>query len=292
MRRYNDKIFDIVNTVIMVILIVIFAWPLWFVVIASISDPTLVQAGQVLMLPKGLNFEGYRRIMEYKQIWVGYANSLFYTVVGTMLNMVISVCMAYPMSVKSFALRKPLMIFFMISMYFSGGLIPTYLLVRNLGLINTRWAILVVGMISIYNSLIIRNFFMNSIPEELREAAKLDGANSAQYLIKVVLPLSKAVFAVVGLYYLVSNWNDFTKALYYIYDDTMLPLQSVLRRLLISSKLVEDLVADPEMVEELLKQAETMKYGIIIVAAVPMLCVYPFIQKYFVKGVMVGSIKG
>lgn len=292
-RSYADKIFDIVNIIVMILILVVLIWPLWFVVIASFSDPSAVARGEVLLLPKEISFEGFQRILEYKMIWDGYKNTIIYTVAGTALNMIFSICLAYPLSEKSFAPRKILTIFFMFTMYFGGGLIPNFLLFKDLGLINTRWAMILPGMVSVYNSLIIRAFFMNSIPGELKEAAILDGANSAQYLWRVVLPLSKAVFAVVGLYYMVAHWNNYTNALYYLYKDDLYPLQAVLRRLLIGSKLLADLMAtDPEAAEVALKQAQLMQYGVIIVAALPMLCVYPFIQKYFVKGVMVGAVKG
>lgn len=292
-RSYSDKIFDVANVIIMLILFFVFSWPLWFVVIASFSDPDALNRGEVLLWPVGFSLEGYKRILDYKQIWTGYANTIFYTVVGTMVNMIMSVCLAYPLSDKSFPLRRFFTIFFMITMYFGGGLIPNYLLIRDLGLLDTRWVMIVVGMVSVYNSLIIRAYFMNSIPEELKEASTLDGANAAQYLIKVVLPLSKPVFAVVGLYYMVGHWNNYAKALYYIYDADLYPLQSILRRLLIGSKLLQDVMSqDPEAIEMAAKNAQLMQYGIIIVAALPVLCVYPFVQKYFVKGVMVGAVKG
>ena len=291
-RSYSDKIFDILNVLIMLILILVFAWPLLFVVSASFSDPNAVNAGQVLLFPKGITTVGYELILAYKQLWVGYGNTIFYTVVGTCINMIMSVCLAYPLSDKSFMPRKILLAFFMFTMYFSGGLIPGYLLFKRLGILNTRLAMIVPGMVSVYNSLIIRSYFMNSIPKELKEAAYLDGANSAQYLVKVVLPLSKAVFAVVGLYYMVSHWNNFTNALYYVYDTSLYPLQNILRDLLMSSRLTADLLENPEAYEIAYKQTLLMKYCVIIAATVPMLCVYPFIQKYFVKGVMVGSVKG
>ena len=276
----------------MVVLLGIFTWPLWFVMIASISDPDAVLQGKVLLLPHQITFEGYERMFQYKQIWRGYANTIFYTVVGTGLNMIFSICLAYPMSDKNFKPRKFLMIFFMFTMYFSGGLIPNYLLMKQLGIVNTRWAMIMPGLISVYNSLIIRSYFMNSIPGELKEAATLDGANAAQYLWKVVLPLSKSVFAVVGLYYMVAHWNDFTNALYYIYDDALQPLQGVLRSLLMSGKMMNDMMDDPEEAMRALRQAQIMQYGVIMAAAVPMLCIYPFIQKHFVKGAMVGAVKG
>ena len=291
-QSLSDRVFDVVNFLIMVVLLIVFLWPLWFVVIASFSDPNLVNTGQVLLLPKGITLEGFKKILEYEQIWTGYANSIFYTVVGTAASMVMSICLAYPMSEKSFAPRKFLMAFFMFTMYFSGGLIPSYLLLKKLHILNTRWAMIIPSLVSVYNCLIIRAYFMNSIPSELKEAATLDGANAAQYLFKVVLPLSKPVFAVVGLYYAVGYWNNYTNSLYYIYDRDLAPLQSVLRDLLLSSKMLVDMTQDVETMELAVKQAQTMKYGVIIVAALPMMILYPFIQKHFVKGVMVGAVKG
>ncbi len=291
-KTFSDRVFDCFNVIIMIALLIIFLWPLWFVVIASISDPKLVLAGEVLVLPKGLTLNGYLKILQYDQIWIGYRNTIFYTLVGTFASLALSICMAFAMSEKSFAPRKILMVFFMITMYFGGGLIPTFLLMKNLKLLDTPFAIWIPGLISVYNSLIIRSYFMNSIPGELREAATLDGAGQGNYLLKIVLPLSKPVFAVVGLYYAVAYWNNYTKGLYYIYDRSLLPLQNILRDLLTSSRMVQDLSEDPEAAKQAIELVQSMKYGIIIVAALPMMILYPFIQKHFVKGVMVGAVKG
>ena len=291
-KSFSDRVFSAFDILLMLALLVVFLWPLWFVIIASFSDPKMVNLGEVLLLPKGFNIDGYMRILEYKEIWRGYANSVFYTVVGTTLSLVLSIFLAYPLSDKSFAPRKYLMIFVMITMYFSGGLIPTYLLLNNLNIVNTRWAMIIPGLISVYNALIIRSYFMQSIPMELKEAAILDGANSGQYLVRIVLPLSKSVFAVVGLYYAVAYWNNYTKGLYYIYDRDLMPLQNILRDLLMSTKMMVDFIADPEIAQMEYERAQTMKYGVIIVAALPMMILYPFIQKHFVKGVMVGAVKG
>ncbi len=291
-KTLADRVFDVFDIALMIVLLVVFAWPLWFVLIASISDPDLVTAGEVLFWPKGITLGGYEMVFEYKQIWVGYGNSIFYTVVGTLCSMIMSICLAYPLSEKSFALRKPLLFFVMFTMYFGGGLIPTYLIFKSLGILDTRVAMIFPGLVSVYNCLIMRSYFMNSIPGELKEAATLDGANSASYLVKVVLPLSKPVFAVIGLYYAVAYWNNYTKGLYYIYDRALMPLQNILRSLLLSAELMTELLADPELAEQAYEQAQAMKYGVIIVAALPMMCLYPFIQKHFVKGVMVGAVKG
>lgn len=291
----QDKVFDGVNFVLMLVLLIIFVWPLWFVFIASFSDPVAVNSGQVLLWPKDIVWDGYEMTLEHKELWTGYKNTIIYTVVGTFLNLVLSVCFAYPLSRKDFKLRKIFLIMFVFTMYFNGGLIPTYLIVKKVGILNTGLAMIIPGAISVYNALIIRSYFINSIPSELEEAAHLDGANAAQYLWKVVLPLSKPVLAVVGLYYAVSHWNDYYNALIYLYKDELYPLQSVLRSILMTaSALVEatSSAVDAEAMEAAFDTYMSMKYCVIIVAAVPMLCVYPFIQKFFVKGVMVGSVKG
>ena len=234
-KSYNDKIFDIINVLLMCILVVIFVWPLWFIVIASFSDPNEVWLGHVLLLPKGFTTIAYQAVAEYGDIWIGYRNTILYTVVGTLINMVLTICAAYPLARKDFMPRNILMFFFMLTMYFSGGLIPTYLVVNNLHLTNTFWAMIIPGAISIYNVIITRTYFINSIPKSLEEAAELDGANTFQLLIKVVLPLSKPILAVIGLYYAVGHWNDFYTALIYINDKSLLPLQSFLRDLLMSN---------------------------------------------------------
>lgn len=293
-RSYSDKIFDVVNTTIMIVLLFIFAWPLWFVFIASFSDPNEVWLGNVVLWPKGFTMESYKALWEYKSIWTGYANNIFYTVVGTVFNLIMTVCAAYPLSRTDFVPRKFFQWMFMFTMYFGGGLIPTYLVVSELGIVNTRWAMIIPGAMSVYNMLVVRNYFMNSIPPSLQEAATLDGANSVQYLLKIVLPLSKPVIAVIALYYAVGHWNDFYTALVYLYDEKLLPLQTFLRDMLMSSKMTMNNLSgmDPETVARKMRIAQTLKYSAIIVSTVPVLCIYPFIQKYFVKGVMIGAVKG
>lgn len=293
-RSHSDRIFDIVNLFVMLVLLVVFVWPLWFVVIASFSDPNEVWMGNVVLWPKGFTLISYETLLEYKRIWVGYGNTLFYTVVGTLVNLVMTVCGAYPLSRKDFMPRHFFMFLFMLTMYFGGGLIPTYLVVSGLGLVDTRWAMIIPGAVSIYNIIITRTYFMNSIPASLQEAATLDGANSFQYLMRVVLPLSKPIMAVIGLYYAVGHWNDFYTALIYLYKEDLMPLQSFLRDMLMSTKMTLNNLSgmDTATVELKTHLAQTLKYSVIIVSTVPVLCIYPFIQKYFVKGVMVGSVKG
>lgn len=292
-RSYNDKIFDVVDNAILVVLLVIFVCPLWFVLIASFSDANAVTTGKVIFWPYDFTLEGYTELLKYDQLWKGYANTIFYAVVGTLVNMFMTVCCAYPLSNKQFLPRKIILYFCMITMYVSGGMIPTYLVVKSLGLLSTRWAMIIPGALSFYNVLVVRSYFMNSIPGELQEAATLDGANAAQYLLKVVLHLSKPVLAVVSLYYFVGHWNDYYTALLYIYDKDLYPIQTILKNLLIDVASTTDMMAmDPELVNALLERQQIMKYSSIIVAMIPVLVIYPFIQKYFVKGVMIGAVKG
>lgn len=290
----SDRVFDIVNVLFMVVILIIFVWPLWFVVIASVSDPNEIWNGNVLLLPKGFTMIAYEALADYSMIWTGYRNTIIYTVVGTLVNLVMTVCAAYPLSRKDFMPRNFFMVMFMITMYFGGGLIPTYLVVSNLNLINTPWAMIIPGACSIYNVIIMRTYFINSIPHSLQEAAELDGANAFQFLIKVVLPLSKPIIAVVALYYAVGHWNDFYTALLYINDQDLLPLQSFLRDILMSNKMSLNNMQglDAAAAEAKMQLSQTLKYSVIIISTVPVLCVYPFIQKYFVKGIMIGSVKG
>lgn len=293
-RSYSDRIFDITNLVVMVILLIIFVWPLWFVVIASFSNPNEVWNGNVLLFPKGFTTMAYEALVDYNMIWIGYRNTIFYTVVGTLVNLFMTICAAYPLSRKDFLPRNFFMFMFMLTMYFGGGLIPTYLVVSSVGLINSPWAMIIPGACSIYNVIITRTYFVNSIPSSLQEAAELDGANSFQFLIKIVLPLSKPILAVVGLYYAVGHWNDFYSALLYINKQELMPLQSFLRDLLMSNKMsMTNLQGlDAAATEAKMHLSQTLKYSVIIVSTVPVLCIYPFIQKYFVKGIMIGSVKG
>ena len=292
---YSDKIFDFVNVFIMILLLCIFVFPLYFVLIASISDPSEVWRGNVLLWPKGLTFEGYAEIFKYSKIWKGYGNTILYTALGTTFRMAMTVLCAYPLSRKDWFPRNFFMKMCLVTMYFSGGLIPTYLVVRKLGLIDTMWAMLIPSAITFYNALIVRSYFMNSIPDSLQEAAELDGANVAQYLVRVVLPLSKPVLAVVGLYYAVSQWNDYYTALIYIYDRKLVPLQTVLREILMAVTADTSNIITAEEMEALaekMRLAQSLKYTSIVVSVIPMLCLYPFVQKYFIKGVMVGAVKG
>ena len=289
-----DTVFDAANLLIMLALLVIFTWPLWFVLIASISDPAQVWQGNIILLPKKITLDAYKEVLNYKTIWTGYGNTIIYTVLGTAINMVLTVCGAYPLSRKDFVSRKFFVIMFMITMYFSGGLIPTYLVVNKLHLINTVWAMIIPNAVSVFNIIITRTYFMNSIPDELLEASQIDGANNAQYLFKVVLPLSKPILAVIMLFYAVGHWNDFYSALIYINSQELLPLQSILRKILMSAQMTLQITSSmsPDEIMRKTQLAQTLKYSSIIISTIPVLCLYPLVQKHFVKGIMIGSVKG
>lgn len=293
-KSYSDKIFDVVNLIVMCVLLLIFIWPMWFVLIASFSDPNQLWLGNVILWPKGFTLEAYEKLLEYTDIWTGYKNTILYTVVGTLVNLILTVTLAYPLSRKDFLPRKFIMIMLVITMYFSGGLIPTYLVVKNLGMVNNFWAMIIPGAISTYNVLVVRTYFLNSIPNELHEAAKLDGANNLQFFGKIALPLAKPVVAVVGLYYAVGHWNDYYTALIYLYDKEKFPLTCFLKNLIIdtSTAMQGSFGSSASEMESMIRLAQSLKYSTIIAAVIPMLIVYPFVQKFFVKGVMIGSIKG
>lgn len=293
----SDRIFDIVNIVINFCLLIIFVFPLWFVVIASFSDPNEIYAGNVIFWIKGFTLTGYKELINYEPIWVGFRNSVFYTVVGTIVNLFMTILCAYPLSRKDWLPRRFWLKFCLITMYFSGGLIPTYLVVKEMHLLDTPWVMIIPGALSFYNVLIVRSYFMNSIPSALQDAAELDGASHPQYLRHVIIPLSKPVLAVVGLYYAVGHWNDYYTALIYIKDKDLFPLQTALHSALGNAQAIADAVAkgNTQMIDDLINSqalAASLRYTTIIVGVLPMMLVYPFVQKHFVKGVMIGAIKG
>ncbi|WP_105614611.1 carbohydrate ABC transporter permease [Vallitalea okinawensis] len=290
-RSREDIIFDTMNYFLLSLALIVVLYPLYFIIIASISNPVAVQSGKVIFVPVQVTFEGYKKIFEYKDIWIGYRNTLMYTFLGTLINIFLTMLMAYPLSRKKFSGKRVVMIFLIITMYFNGGLIPTYLVVKNLGLLNNWMVMVVVGAINVFNVIITRSFMENTIPEELYEAATIDGSSHFQYFFKVVLPLSKAIMAVLALYYGVAHWNDYFKGLIYLKDNNLYPLQLILRGILVQND-VSDTMMDMEDAERRQALVELMKYGLIIVSSIPVLIIYPFMQKYFIKGVMIGSVKG
>lgn len=287
----SDKAFNIVNTLLLTLVLLIVAYPIYFVVIASISDPDAVYQGRVLLWPEGFTLDGYRHILETESIWSGYANSLQYMLVGTTINVVLTLLAAYPLSRRDFAGGGVLMFLYTFTMIFQGGMIPTYLNVRSLGLLNTMWAMVLPGAIAAYNLIIARTFFRQTIPDELLDSGKIDGCSNTRFFLQVVLPLSPTLIAILILFYGVNHWNAYFDALLYISDDSKYPLQLVLRSILLQNQSLAAASMDAD-VYYLQRLTDLMKYGVIVVASVPLLVLYPFLQKYFVKGLMIGSVKG
>lgn len=291
-RSKEDLIFDIINTIVLGLVFFIVAYPLYFVVIASISDPYAVLNGEVLLFPKGLNIDSYIKIFADSQIWRGYANSIAYTFVGTILNVALTMTVAFPLSRRYFSGRKVITTIMLITMYFSGGLIPTYLLVKSLGLRDTFGVMVLLGAVSVYNVIIARTFLESNIGDELEEAAEIDGCSKLRFFLSMVLPLSKAIIAVLVLYYAVAHWNDYMRGLIYLNTADKYPLQLVIRSILIQTQMAAQDSTDIADIDARMKLAEAMKYGVIIISTLPTLVLYPFIQKHFVKGVMIGAVKG
>ena len=289
-----DRVFRTVVYAILGVLLVVYVYPLYFVVIASISDPNAVYNGEVLFYPAQITMEGYEEIFQYRELWVGYLNSVFYTVVGVLINITLTMMAAYALSRREMMLRGAILKLFMFTMFFGGGMIPSYLLVKNLGLLDTRWVLLLNGAVSVYNLIITRTYLISTLPEELHEAAIMDGCRETRYLISVVLPLSGAIIGVNALYYGPGHWNSYFSAMIYLTDRSKYPLQLILREILnatTSSSVFEAAGSEAEKARQM-RVAEVIKYCSIIVSSIPLLVAYPFVQKSFVKGVMIGSIKG
>lgn len=288
----GDRLFDIINISLLVGISLAVLYPLLFVMSASISNPVHIVSGDMWLWPKEITFNGYKRIFENKDIMTGYANTLIYTVVGTTVNLVLTICAAYPLSRRDLKGRHLITALIVFTMFFSGGLVPTYLLIKNLGMLNTMWALILPSAISVYNVIIMRTFFQTSIPHEMQEAASIDGCDNFRVLTRVVLPLSMPIIAVMILFYAVAHWNAFFSALIYLQDRNKFPLQLILREILIQGQM-QDMVdmTDDSLVKKIM-EIEGIKYGVVVVANLPVLMLYPFLQRYFVKGIMIGALKG
>ena len=290
-RSRGDLIFDIVNVSILLLLMLIVLYPLLYVVSCSFSAPLLVVQSKVVLFPKGLTTVAYEHVFQNKLILSGYMNTILYTLLGTSINLVMTIMAAYPLAQKSFKCRKGFTFLFTFTMLFSGGLIPTFLTVQGLGLVDTVWALVLPGAISAWNMLIMKNYFQTSIPLEIYEAARIDGADWMAILTRLVLPLSMPIVAVMVLYYGVSHWNSYFSALIYLRDRMRYPLQLIMRSYFSGSDFAEQGAGGEDSTTALLL-TETIKYALIVIASFPLLCLYPFMQRFFVKGVMLGAVKG
>lgn len=290
----SDRIFNIVNWTLIGLLMLAMIYPLYLVLIASFSDPTAVARGQVVLLPRGVTLEAYRMVFNDTRIWVGYRNTIFYTMGGTAVNLLLTIPAAYALSKTHLKGRGAVLFLMTLTMYFNGGMIPSYLNVSKLGLTNTWAVLLIVGGINTFNLILAKTFF-GQVPAELEEAALIDGANVVQTFAMIVLPVSKAMLGVITLYYLVGHWNSYYSALLYLSaSPEKHPLQLYLRDVLVNNLRMAELMgdADPELAQHYADLANQIKYAVIVVAALPMLVLYPYFQKFFEKGVMLGSVKG
>lgn len=286
----QDKFVNILFYLIAVLMIVLVIYPLWFVIIASFSSPADVANGEVWLWPKKWDLSGYKELFKQRQIWTSYWNTIVYTVVGTLIALAVNIPAGYAMSRRDLMGKKWINIFYIVPMFVSGGLIPTYFVVKSFGLLNTFWVMVLPFSVSTYNIIVARTFFKSSLPETLWEAAQIDGCGTIRYFIQFALPLSKAVLAVIGLWTAVGLWNSWFNALIYIQDDALQPLQLLLRRILITNQSLLG-AATGTMAQELRQLSDMMKYASIVISTLPIMCLYPFLQKYFNQGVMIGAVK-
>ncbi|MFS0725399.1 carbohydrate ABC transporter permease [Paenibacillus sp. 1P07SE] len=286
-----DRLFDSINSAFFFLILCVVMYPLYFILISSVSDPEAINAGRVWLWPVDWSWSGYQAIFNDQSIWTGYKNSLLYAALGSAISTAMTICGGYALSRKDLVGRTPIMLLILFTMFFQGGLIPTYLLVKELGMLNSVWAMVVPGAIQVFQLIIVRTFFQSTIPDELLEAAMMDGCSNLTFFFRIVLQLSLPIVAVIILFNAVSQWNSYFKALVYLSSEHLQPLQIILRRILVQNEM-NQLMTDISSMQEMQKRAELVKYGVIVVASLPMLLLYPFLQKYFVQGVMIGSVKG
>ena len=286
----SDRRFYSVCYLLIGVLTIIVLYPIVYVTATSFSSPAAVARGEVWLWPVDFSLEGYKAVLQYKDVWIGYRNTIFYTLVGTLMNISLTLACAYPLSRKQLHGRVPIMFLFTFTMLFGGGMIPNYILIKNLKIMNTIWAMLLPGCMSVYNMIVARTFIQQNIPNGLLEASKMDGCSDARFFFQVVLPLSKAIIAVLALWYAVGHWNAYFNAFLYLSDKELFPLQLFLKSVLVQNEFAT--MIDPELAEQMTEMRNLIKYALIVVSTAPLFAFYPFVQKYFVKGVMIGSVKG
>lgn len=290
-RSAGEWVFEVINYAIMILLVIVTLYPCYYVVVASVSDPTRIYEGSgMLLYPKGFSIAAYKNVLAYKPLWMGYLNTIFYVGVGGFLSVIVTIMAAFGLTRRDLPFKNFLSMAIVFTMYFSGGLIPTYLVVKGLGLLNTRWALILPTMVTTYNLIITMSYF-RGLPYELEEAAKIDGASDYRILLQVMIPLAKPIIAVIALYYMVAIWNSYFQAMIYLTDRDLYPLQLVLREILIQGD-TASVGGAAAQAGDVQSYAENLKFAVIVVSTIPILCVYPFIQRYFVKGVTIGAVKG
>lgn len=290
--KAEDRLLYIIVYTALILFTLTVLYPIIFIISASFSAPELVSKGKVLLWPLEPGLQGYIAVFSHKWILSGYRNTIFYTVAGTILNVVVTLMIAYPLSRSDCPFRRTVMALCVFTMFFNGGMIPTYILMTQIKFTNTVWAMLIPGALSVYNMIIVRTFMVSSVPNELLEASRIDGCSDLRYFLSILLPLSKPVIAVITLYYAVSHWNAYFNALMYLSEKRLYPLQIILRDILVANTLNLSEIDSPEMLNARQGMADLLKYALIIVSSAPVIAMYPFVQRYFIKGVMIGSVKG
>lgn len=289
----QDKVFTVICMVILTLFFVTTLYPIIYVLSASFSSGKAVGSGKVVLWPMDLSLEGYASVFKNRNILTAYGNTILYTAVGAFINIVMAMAAAYPLARRDLPGRNWMMFVFTFTMYFGGGLIPSYMLVRELGLIDSIWALVLPGAVPVYSMILARTFIQSSIPEELLDAARIDGCDDRRFFFRIVLPLSKAILAVLAIYSIVAHWNSYFSAMLYINTQSKMPLQIVLKQILVSNVVTSNmLIEDPELYEAKMELASVLKFALIVVSTGPILIIYPFLQKYFVQGIMIGSLKG
>ncbi len=288
----DDKVFYAVSYSVVILLALLVLYPLIFVLSSSFSSPNAVTSGKVIFLPVEFSVSGYERVFSNAKVWTGYKNTIIYTVVGTSINIAMTLLCAYPLARKNLPHRGFFTFLCTFTMLFSGGMIPTYLVIKDFGMLNSIWAMVIPGAIGVTQMIVTRTFINSTIPDELLEAAQIDGCNDIRFFWQFVLPLSKAVIAVIAMQYAIGHWNSYFSALLYLFDAKKYPLQIILRNILVMSQIDINDIVDPELAVAMQGMSDLLKYALIVVATAPILTIYPFVQKYFVKGVMIGSLKG
>ena len=288
----SDRIFYSVTSVVIFFLTLIVLYPIIYIVSASFSSGAAVAEGAVWLWPVDFSLEAYKAVLDYSDIWIGYRNTIFYVIVGTILNVSMEMICAYPLARKNLWGRNTISFFLSFTMLFGGGMIPGYLLVKGLGMLNTPWALIVPGAMSVYNVIVARSFIQSNVPDELLEASQIDGCSDFQFFFQVLLPLSKAILAVLTLWHAVGHWNSYFSAFLYITDEKLYPLQIFLKEILVQSDMNTEVVADIKETLQMQNMKNLLKYAVIVVSTVPLFAFYPIVQKHFVKGVTIGSVKG
>lgn len=288
----QDRIFYTVATVIVALLTLLVLYPIIYIVSASFSSGNAVAQGKVWLWPVDFSLEGYKAVLRYKNVWIGYRNTIFYVIVGTFINVSVTMLCAYPLARKNLKGRSFFSFLFSFTMLFGGGMIPAYMLVKNLHMINTIWAMLIPGAMSVYNMIVARSFIQSNIPDELLEASKIDGCDDFRFFFQIVLPLSEAILAVLALWYAVGHWNAYFNAFLYLSDKELYPLQIFLKDILVNSQFDANMITDIETAIQQQNLKMLLKYSLIVISTAPLFVFYPFVQKHFVKGVMIGSVKG